>query len=193
MGIVEGSCKYRARGVSIRGNEPRRRVPGAPSSDTPRESQANFRGSCWYRARGISIRGKFVLSRNLGYKTRGGGRYVAKSSSDPRRVYPDVKLQGRDIVRVVGIVVHFAPLGFGTHGKFVLSSPSGKMGLGDVCRVPLAAERHGKARQTLESGPCGDCRRVLWVLVFGENSFYREKLGTIRGDRHVAERSSDPR
>ena len=122
-----------------------------------------------------------------------GGRYVAKSSSDPRRVYPDVKLQGRDLVRVVGIVVHFAPLGFGIHGKFVLSSPSGKMGLGDVCRVPLATERHGKARQTLESGPCGDCRRVLWVLVFGENSFYREKLGTIRGGRHVAERSSDPR
>ena len=72
MGIVEGSCKYRARGVSIRGNEPRRRVPGAPSSDTPRERQANFRGSCGYRARGISIRGKFVLSRNLGYKTGGG-------------------------------------------------------------------------------------------------------------------------
>ena len=119
MGIVEGSCKYRARGVSIRGNEPRRRVPGAPSSDTPRERQANFRGSCGYRARGISIRGKFVLSRNLGYKTRGWGRYVAKSSSDPRRVYPDVKLQGRDLVRVVGIVVHFAPLGFGTHGKFI--------------------------------------------------------------------------
>ena len=29
--------------------------------------------------------------------------------------------------------------------------------------------------------------------VFGENSFYRETLGTRRGGRHVAERSSDPR
>ena len=28
-------------------------------------------GSCGYRARGFIIRGKFVLSRNLGYKTRG--------------------------------------------------------------------------------------------------------------------------
>ena len=168
-------------------------MPGAPSSDTPRESQANFRGSCGYRACGISIRGKFVLSRNLGYKTRGGGvAMLLKVVLTPRRVYPDVKLQGRDLVRVVGIVVHFAPLGFGTHGKFILSSPSGKMGLGDVCRVSLAAERHGKARQTLESGPCGHCKRVLWVLVFGENSFFREKLGTIRGDRHVAERSLDP-
>ena len=64
--------------------------------------------------------GKFVLSRDLGYKTRGGGRYVAKRSSEPRRVYPEVKFQGRDLVRVVGIVVHFAPLGIGTHGKFVL-------------------------------------------------------------------------
>ena len=28
-------------------------------------------GSCGYRARGINIWGKFVLSRNVGYKTRG--------------------------------------------------------------------------------------------------------------------------
>ena len=35
------------------------------------------------------------------------------------------------------------------------------MGPGDVCRVPLVAVRHGRARQTSESGPCGDCRRVL--------------------------------
>ena len=42
MGIVEGSCGNRARGVSIRG-----------------------------KARGVSIRGKFVLSRNMGYTMRG--------------------------------------------------------------------------------------------------------------------------
>ena len=28
-------------------------------------------GSCGYRARGVSVQGNFVLSRNLGYKTRG--------------------------------------------------------------------------------------------------------------------------
>ena len=39
----------------------------------------------------------------------------------------------------------------------------GKISPVDVCRVPLAAVRHGRAIQTLESGPCGDCRRVLWV------------------------------
>ena len=65
-------------------------------------------------------------------------------------------------MRVVGIVAPFTPMGAGTRGKFVLSSPRGEMGPGDARRVPLAAVRHGKARQTSESGPCGDCRRVLW-------------------------------
>ena len=66
-------------------------------------------------------------------------------------------------MRVVGIVAPFAPQGAGTRGKFVLSSPREEVGQGDVCRVPLAAVRHGRARQTSESGPCGDCRRGLWV------------------------------
>ena len=66
-------------------------------------------------------------------------------------------------MRVVGIVAPFAPVGGGTRGMFVLSSPRGEIGPGDVCRVPLAAVRHGRARQTSESEPCGDCRRVLWV------------------------------
>ena len=80
-------------------------------------------GSCGYRARGVSIRGKFVLSRNPGYKTRGVGgcRHVAKRSSDPRVAYPEVNVQVRDLVRVLGIVAPFAPRGFSIRGKFVLS------------------------------------------------------------------------
>ena len=77
-------------------------------------------GSCGYRGRGISIRGKFVLSRNPGYKTR-GGRHVAERSSDPRVAYPEVNVQVRDLLRVVGIVAPFAPRGFSIRGKFVLS------------------------------------------------------------------------
>ena len=46
----------------------------------------------------------FVLSRNPGYKTRGGGRHVAKRSSDPRVAYPEVNVQVRELVRVVYIV-----------------------------------------------------------------------------------------
>ena len=74
------------------------------------------------------------------------GRQVAKHSSDPRQAYPEVKLQRRDLVRVVGIVAPFAPLGAGIRGKFVLSSPRGKIGPEDVCRLPLAAVRDGRAR-----------------------------------------------
>ena len=54
-----------------------------------------------------------------------GGHRVAKRSSDPSLAYPEVKVQLRDLVRVVGIFASFALLGVGTRGKFVLSSPSG--------------------------------------------------------------------
>ena len=47
-------------------------------------------GSRGYRARGVSIRGKFVLSRNPGYKTR-GGRHVAKRSSAPPPPLPGIR------------------------------------------------------------------------------------------------------
>ena len=66
-------------------------------------------------------------------------------------------------MRVMGIAVPFSPLGAGTRGKSVLSNPRGKVGTGGVCRVSLALVRHGRARQTSEPGPCGDCSRVLWV------------------------------
>ena len=65
--------------------------------------------------------GKIRLSRNPGYKTRGGGRHVAKHSFNFRVVYPEVNVQVRDLVQVVGIVASFAPHGFSIRGKFVLS------------------------------------------------------------------------
>ena len=127
-----------------------------------------------------------------------GGRQVAKHSSDPRQAYPEVKHQRRDLVRVVGIVAPFAPLGAGKRGKFVLSSPRGEMGPEDVCRVPLAAVHHGRARQTSESGQCGDCRGVLGVP--GPRGQYSGKIRFIEkrgvqdeGGRQVAKHSSDPR
>ena len=71
------------------------------------------------------------------------------------------------------------------------------MGPGDARRVPLAAVRHGRARQTSESGPCGDCRRVLWEPgPWGQYSGkirFIEKYGVQdEGGRHVAKYSSDP-
>ena len=52
---------------------------------------------------------------------------MVKRSSDPR-AHPDVKVQVRDLVWVVGIVAPFAPMGANTRGKYVLSSPRGKTG-----------------------------------------------------------------
>ena len=76
--------------------------------------------------------GGSVFGENSFYRetrgTRRGGRHVVKRSSDPRVAHPDVKVQVRDLVRVVGIVSPFAPMEASTRGKFVLSSPRGEMG-----------------------------------------------------------------
>ena len=54
-----------------------------------------------------------VFGKNLFYrKTRGTrleGRHVAKRNSDPGVAYPEIKVQVRDLVHVVGIVASFAP------------------------------------------------------------------------------------
>ena len=55
--------------------------------------------------------------------TRLGGRHVAKRSSDPRVAYPKVKVQVRDLVRVVCIVT-LLPQG-GHYSEKILSSPWG--------------------------------------------------------------------
>ena len=98
-------------------------------------------------------------------------------------------------MRVVGIVAPFIPLGAGTQGKFVLSSPRGEIGPGDVCQVPLAAIRHGRAEQTSESGLCGDCRRGLWVpdpwCQYSGKIRFIEKHGV--QEEGVAKNISDPR
>ena len=64
--------------------------------------------------------------------------------------------------------------------------------------MPLAAVRHGRARQSSGTGPCGYCRRVLWVP--GPAGQYSGKIRFIEkpgvedeGGRHVVKRSSDPR
>ena len=44
---------------------------GEPGKVQELDSVGIVEGSCRYRARGVSIRGKFVLSRNLVYRTRG--------------------------------------------------------------------------------------------------------------------------
>ena len=86
-----------------------------------------------------------------------GCRHVAKRSADLRQAYPEVKLQGRDIVRVVGIIDHFAPLGAGTRGKnrFV----EALVGNGCRRRVP-GAPSSGKPRESQVNFRVG----TIWAL-----------------------------
>ena len=91
LGIVEGSCGYRAL-AAVR---------------HWRARQCSGTGLCvdcrrvpWVQRPGISIRGKIVLSRNPGYKTRGVAMRLNVAYPDS---LPEVKYQVRNLVRVVGI------------------------------------------------------------------------------------------
>ena len=48
------------------------------------------------------------------------------------------------------------------------------MGTCDLCWVPLAAVRYGRARQTTGTRPCGNCRSVM--LVPGPRGQYSGKI-----------------
>ena len=56
-----------------------------------------------------------------------GVRHVAKCNIDLRQAYPEDKLQGRDLVRVVGIVAPFALLGVGTKVNSFYRAPGGNV------------------------------------------------------------------
>ena len=110
-----------------------------------------------------------------------GGRHVVKRRSDPRIAHPEVKVQVRDLVRV-GIFALFAPRGFSIRGKFVLSSPSGKMGT-----VDLFARRD---RVGIVEGSCGYRTRRVSIhrkFVLSRNPGYKTR------GRLVDKRRSEPR
>ena len=73
-----------------------------------------------------------VLGENSFYReTWGTRRRVAMRLNvllTPGKSYPDVKVQVRDLERVVDIVAPFVPWGVGTRGKFVLLSHKGVNG-----------------------------------------------------------------
>ena len=97
------------------------RVP--PAAVHPgRARQCSGTGPCGYCRRVLwgPYSGKIRFIEKPGTQDE-GVRHVAKRSSDPRVAYPEVNVQVRDLVRVVGIVALFAPRGFSIRGKFVLS------------------------------------------------------------------------
>ena len=106
------------------------RVP--PAAVHPgRARQCSVTGPCGYCRRVLWITGpQGQYSGKIRFIEKPGvqdeaGCHVTKSSSDPRVAYPEVNVQVRDLVRVVGIVASFAPRGLSIQGKFVLSSPRG--------------------------------------------------------------------
>ena len=70
------------------------------------------------------------------------------------------------------------------------------MGTGDLCRVPQTAVLHGRARQSSDTGPCGNCIRVLRVpssrgkysgkIRFIEKPGVQDEVGNRTSDTRVA-------
>ena len=94
---------------------------GEPGKDRGRDHVGIVEGFCGYRARRVSIQGNFVLSRNPRIQNE-GDRQVVKRSSDLRVAHPEVKVQVRDLVRVVGIVASL-PRGGSVFGKICFIEP----------------------------------------------------------------------
>ena len=69
--------------------------------------------------------------------------------------------------------------------------------MAELSSEPPAAVRHGSARQSSGTGPCGVCRRVLWVPE--PRGLYSKKIRLIGnhgvqdvGRRYVSKNSFDP-
>ena len=116
---------------------------------------------------------------------------MTKRSFDLRVAYPDVKVQVRDLMRVVGIVSPL-PQGVSVPGQNIfLSSPSGLMDTGDLFRVPLAAVRHGSgARQGSGTVLVGIVEVSSGVSIRGKFVLSR-KLGNKTRGLHLAKYSSE--
>ena len=110
------------------------------------------------------------------------GRHIAKSRSDPRKAYPEVKLQGRDLVQVVGIVVPFAPLGAGTRGHFVLSSPRREWAQEQRYATREPGKLQSRDRVRFVEWSCGYRARGVIIrgkFVLSRNMEYKTRWGLI--------------
>ena len=127
-------------------------VPGAPSSGIPRKSQSKVRDrTVWGLYKGPvgngsarSVFGEIRFVEKPGVQDE-GVRHVAKRSSDTRVVNPEVKVQVRDLVRVVGIVAFFDPRGSVPVKNSFYRVPGGTWAQ-ETCAVSSAAVCHGRAR-----------------------------------------------
>ena len=79
---------------------------------------------------------------------KNGVQDEAKRSSEHRVAYPEVK----DLVRIVGSVAPLPNGGLIPRENSFYRATGGKR-----------AKRHGTARKSSGTGPCGDCRTFLWI------------------------------
>ena len=108
MGSVEGSCGYRARGISIRGKFVLLRNPG-------------------YKTRGVAM-WLNVLGENSFYRAPGGKWAQETSAGCPKQQYvtgESGKAQERDRVGIVEGSCGYRARGVSIRGKFVLSRNPG--------------------------------------------------------------------
>ena len=123
------------------------RVP--PAAVHPgRARQCAGMGPCGYCTRVLWVlgprgqySGKICLIENPGIQDE-RGHHVAKCSSDPRVAYPEVNVQVRDLVRVVGIVALFAERGFSIRGKFILSIGQAKSSIPALSYFQVGGMKH---------------------------------------------------
>ena len=128
---------------------------------------------------------------NAGDGRRGGGLwaygYSAKRCSDPEVANPEVKVQVRDQVRVVGIVTPFAPRGGGgSVFRETFYRAKGSKWVQETCA--------GCPQQRYATGELGNVQGRACVGVSIRGKFVLSRTRTARkGSRHVSKRSSDPR
>ena len=185
-------------------NGHKRPVPGAPmqryTAGEPGKVHSNGSGTGPCASNGYCspicpAGGGSIFGENLFIEKHGvqgeSDRHVAKRSSDPREAYPEVKVQVRDLVRVVGIVAPFALRGsvFGENsfyrapveetcaGCLVLSrNPGYKTRVSAMwLNVVLTSGSLARSQSSSVGASCGYCCPPLprRESVFGGNSFYR--------------------
>ena len=116
-----------------------------------RARQISVTGPCGDCRRVLRIpgpRGQYSGNIRFFRETRGtrlGGRHVAKHSSDPLVAYPEVKIQVRDLVQVVGIVVPFAPRGSVSWENSFYRAQGGKWAQ-EACALSSGTPRKSQAK-----------------------------------------------
>ena len=170
-------------------------MPVAPSSGTPRESQAKFRdGTVWGLQKGPVGTGPAgsVFRGNSVYQETRGTRGVVVCLNvvlSPGVVNPEVKILVRDLVpryccplcptggAIFGDKSFFEPQGVNGHRRPVPGAPSSA-----TPRESQAKFRDGTIRGLKKGSVCTGHAGSI----FGENSFCQEIRGTRLGGRRVA-------